>query len=221
MSGIPPIAAGPVIDPRPAITGGESCQCLPLVPEPPVPDCVVQFDYNRWNIRFPEFAPYVAPLPGADLPTTPEGLVPNPVGVSPELAQELFYDATLFLDNSCHSPVCDASKGGERERLLFLLTAHLAFLRGGPNAPGGGAGSVGRVTSKSVGPVSVGFGGATLGANAAWFEQTQYGLAFWQAVGAYRLFRYRAGPWFRGYGWRSGAWVGSGNPLPFSQSIAR
>jgi hypothetical protein len=138
---------------------------------PPVDDCVVQFDYGRWSTRYSEFA-------GS-----------GTITVSPALAQELFYDATIYLDNSCSSPVCDASVGGERERLLYMMTAHLAQI-GGP--PGTGAGTPGRMTNKAVGPVSVGYGGLDgLPASAAWYAQTQYGLSFWQATAQYRLFRYR------------------------------
>jgi hypothetical protein len=237
MSGVPaPSPADPTPYPEPGpdpIPPGEayparSCECLPLIPPPPVPDCVVQFDYHRWAIRFPEFDEYLHPgtpgvvTPPGWIPPPDDNLFPNPMGVSPELAQELFYDATLFLDNSCHSPVCDASKGGERERLLFLLTAHLAYLRGTPGIGGaGGAGNPGHLTSKSVGPVSVGYSLDGVTGNEAWFAQTSYGFTYWQATAQYRTFRYRAGPWFRGYGWRSSAWQGAGNPLPFAQSVAR
>ncbi|PWT77548.1 MAG: hypothetical protein C5B60_02635 [Chloroflexi bacterium] len=191
---------------RPPPPGRPPC-CPPLIPVPPIPDCVVQFNYDRWQIRFPEFAPQL-----------PDGSA-NPMGVSRELAQELFYDATMFLDNSCTSPVCDASIGGERERLLFLMTSHLAYLRG---HGAGGMGDVGRATSKSVGPVSVGYTLEGVTGNSAWFAQTGYGLAFWTATAAYRVFRYRPGPSWRGGYWRADAWrTGYGNPLPFAQSIAR
>jgi hypothetical protein len=151
-----------------------SCDCPPLIPVPPVPDCVVQFDYGRWCVRFPEFD------------VTQGGV--HPIGSA--LAQEYFYDATMYLDNSCCSPVCDASIGGERERLLFLMTAHLALVNGSGNPVG--AGTPGRVTNKAVGPVSVGYGGLDgLPANSLWFAQTAYGLAFWTATAAYRTFRYR------------------------------
>lgn len=147
--------------------------CPPLIPaDDPLPDCVVQFDYGRWSTRYPVFSA--------------SGTTP----VDPTLAQEYFYDATIYLDNSCASPVCDASVGGERERLLFMLTAHLAAVNGAGSVAG--AGTPGRVTNKSVGPVSVGYGGLEgLPGSAAWFAQTAYGLDFWQATARFRLFRYR------------------------------
>jgi hypothetical protein len=149
-----------------------SCGCPPLIPEPPIDDCIVQFDYDRWLVRFPQFGP--------------AGITP----VGSALAQEYFYDATMYLDNPCSSPVCDASIGGERERLLFLMTAHLAQISGAGSPAG--AGTPGRVTNKAVGPVSVGYGGLdNLPASAAWFAQTAAGLAFWQVTAQYRSFRYR------------------------------
>jgi hypothetical protein len=149
-----------------------SCSCPPLIPVPPVDACVVQFDYGRWSTRYPEFSA--------------AGIHP----VSSALAQEYFYDATLYLDNTCSSPVCDASIGGERERLLFLMTAHLAAITGAGSP--GGAPTPGRITNKAVGPVSVGYGGLDgLPANSLWFAQTAYGFAFWQATAAYRTFQYR------------------------------
>jgi hypothetical protein len=141
--------------------------CDPLIPVPPIDDCIVQFDFTRWSARYPEF-------------TKP------PFNVSSVQAQELFYDACLMLDNSCNSPVCDASIGGERERLLYMLTAHIAYLSG----PGSGQ-QVGIINSKSVGSVSVGYQVPQLPATAAWFAQSKYGFAFYQATAQYRLFRYR------------------------------
>jgi hypothetical protein len=146
--------------------------CEPLIPPPPVPDCVVQFDYNRWIVRYPEFSP--------------AGVTP----VSAALAQEYFYDATIYLDNTCDSIVCDASVGGQRERLLMMLTAHIANIDGAGKLSG--AGEPGRVTNKAVGPVSVAYGGLDgFNATNAWFAQSPYGLDFWNATAAYRTFRYR------------------------------
>jgi hypothetical protein len=147
--------------------------CEPLIPVPPVDACIVQFDYGRWSLRYPVFAA--------------TGLTP----VSAALAQEYFYDATMYCDNSCTSLICDASIGGERERLLFMLTAHIAAINGAGSP--GGAPTPGRIINKGVGPVSVGYGGLDgLPGTAAWFAQTAYGLEFWQAT-----LRYRSGPLYR------------------------
>jgi hypothetical protein len=167
--------------------------CLPLIPEPPVPAGVVVFDYARWSVRYPGFT------------------------TSPELAQELFYDATMYVDNSPQSPVCDASLGGERERLLYLMTAHLAFLAGGgPGAGGAGAaaGTVGRPASKSVGPVSISYSLDGLPGGAAWYAQTQYGLTFWQLTAPYRTFRYRA-PGIYPRAWHGYSWASGGLAYPW------
>jgi hypothetical protein len=82
--------------------------------------------------------------------------------------------------------VCDASVGGERERLLYMLTAHLAYLTG----PGSGQ-QVGVINNKSVGPVSVGYQIPNVPGTAAWFIQSKYGFSYWQGTAQYRLFRYR------------------------------
>jgi hypothetical protein len=152
-------------------TDGNGC-CAPLIPVPPIDPNVVQFNYGRWSTRYPKFAA---------TGTTP---------ITAALAQEYFYDATMYLDNSSKSIVCDASIGGERERLLFMLTAHVAEINGAGSPTG--AATPGRITNKGVGPVSVGYGGLDgLPGSAAWFAQTSYGLQFWQAVLRYRTFRYR------------------------------
>lgn len=166
-----------------ALAEEDSC-CPPLIPNPPVPPCVVQFDYNRWAARYPEFST-PQQIPGSGV------IVGGTLGpISKEQAQELFYDATLYLDNTCDSPVCDASVGGERERLLYMLTAHLGYLYGPRSSQ-----QVGFVTSKSAGPLSVGYSVPGIGANAAWFAQSKYGFAFWQGVAQYRQGpRYRVWP---------------------------
>jgi hypothetical protein len=141
--------------------------CPPLIPLPPVDPCVVQFDPTRFAARYPEFSN-------------------PPYNLQAATAQELFYDATIYLDNTCNSPVCDASVGGERERLLYMLTAHMAYLTGP-----GSAQQVGVINNKSVGPVSVGYQIPNVPGTAAWFIQSKYGFAYWQGTAQYRLFRYR------------------------------
>jgi hypothetical protein len=72
-----------------------------------------------------------------------------------------------------------------RSVLLNMLTAHIAAL----NSPGA-SGVVGRVSSASEGSVSVSAELAVPG-SAAWFAQTRYGIAFWQATAQYRTATYR------------------------------
>ncbi|MGZ7265371.1 DUF4054 domain-containing protein, partial [Streptococcus pyogenes] len=62
--------------------------------------------------------------------------------------QFLFDEATDFLNNTDYSPVMEYDK---RERLLYLLMAHLAYIRYGYLDSGGhqvgGTGFVGRISS--------------------------------------------------------------------------
>lgn len=126
---------------------------------------VVVFDAASFKIRYPEFS------------TVPDVLL-----------SEYFGDATLYLSNSDCSPVQDVSR---RSRLLNMLTAHLAYL-GGALSADGRPGPVGRVSSATEGSVSISTEYATPG-TAAWFTQTPYGAAFWQATSTLRGFRYV--PW--------------------------
>lgn len=125
---------------------------------------VVTFDYAVWSARYPEL-----------VPSTP-----------PATAQLYFQEATLYLANTEASPVQDLAR---RALLLNMLTAHIAALNG---ALGGQASSglVGRITSATQGSVSVTVDGLGGGANAAWFQQTRYGAAYWQLTGNLRTARY-------------------------------
>lgn len=114
-----------------------------------------------------------------------------------------FTFATLLLDNSCRSIVCDATL---REQLLNLLVAHVAALLQGENgqAP---QGIVGRVDSASEGSISVSAEYASLvGQSMAYYVQTTYGAMFWQMTAAFRAFRPYADPCAREFG------VPGGNP---------
>jgi hypothetical protein len=69
-----------------------------------------------------------------------------------------------------------------------MLTAHIAALNavelGGRSAEN----IVGRISSASEGSVSISLDSQTPG-TAAWFQQTKYGAAFWQATTQYRKAR--------------------------------
>lgn len=111
------------------------------------------------------------------------------VNVPDALLTEYFNIATLYLSNTDCSIVQDIAK---RTTLLWLLTAHIAYLSGALN-PTGVPGLVGRVSNATEGSVSV----ATeypMSPNSAWFLQTQWGAIFWQATLSLRSFRYRARP---------------------------
>lgn len=95
--------------------------------------------------------------------------------------------ATLFLNNSCCSVVKDAPT---RERLLYMLVAHIAALLQGQNGQPP-SGVVGRVNSATEGTVSVGLAYANeMSMSEAYFSQTPYGAMFWQATATYRAFHY-------------------------------
>lgn len=112
------------------------------------------------------------------------------VNVPDALLTEYFNIATLYLSNTDCSIVQDIAK---RTTLLWLLTAHIAYLSGALNPVPGTPGLVGRVSSATEGSVSVSTEYPTNPSN-AWFLQTQWGAIFWQATLSYRSFRYRARP---------------------------
>jgi hypothetical protein len=137
-------------------------------PAPQPTPGVVEFDADEFKAAYPAFAT-----------------------VSDDELQGDFDLATLFLNNSCCSVVKDANV---RQRLLYLVTAHIAALLQGANGlpP---SGIVGRVDSAKEGSVSVSAAyAAEMSMSEAYFSQTQWGAAFWQATVGYRMFRYVAAP---------------------------
>lgn len=134
---------------------------------------VVVFDYATWSARYPELA----------------------AALSPAVAQAYFDEASLYLDNTEASPVCDP---GQRATLLNMITAHIAAM----NMPGSSP-LVGRITSATEGSVSVqaAYADATPG-SMAWYVQTKYGAAYWAATARYRTGFYTPGA-------MPGGWVGA------------
>lgn len=126
----------------------------------------VTFDPTAFKTRYPEFA-----------------------SVADSLLQECFADACMYLSNGDGSPVQDLAR---RARLLNMLTAHVAFL-GGALSVDGQPKPVGRISQAAEGSVSASFEYLAPG-SAAWFVQTPYGAAFWQATTSLRGFRYRPRP---------------------------
>lgn len=129
---------------------------------------VVVFNYAAWIARYPEFAAVLEPT-----------------------AQLYFDEATLYLNNTACSIVADTSK---RATLLNMLTAHIAWLNrkdasGQPANP-----LVGRIDSATEGSVSVHADMTGVPGTAAWFLQSAYGAAYWQATAMYRTMRYIPGP---------------------------
>lgn len=103
--------------------------------------------------------------------------------VAQATAQAYFDEAAaLYCDNTDASPVQDANK---RALMLNQLVAHLAALNN--------TALVGRVTAATEGSVSVTVDPGITTGSAAWYQQTKYGAAFWQASKPYRMFRYQPG----------------------------
>lgn len=129
----------------------------------------VTFDYDKWVKRYPEFNT-----------------------VDDCTAQGYFDEACLYLRNDGGGPVGSESL---QLTLLNMLTAHVAKLNATINgqAP---SGLVGRITDASEGSVSVSVDKMTMSEASAWFMQTQYGAAFWQATRGFRTAVYRAAPRF-------------------------
>lgn len=133
----------------------------PCPPATPEVRGIVQFNAVEFKAAYPAFA------------TVDDGLL-----------QSAFDVATLFLNNSCCSVVKDANK---RQTLLYMLTAHVAALFYGANGQPP-SGIVGRVNSAREGSVSVSAAYANdMNMSEAYFSQTPWGAAFWQATVAYRM----------------------------------
>lgn len=126
----------------------------------------VVFDPAAFKARYPEFA-----------------------AVGDPLLQACFGEAGIYLSNTDNSPVQNVTR---RAVLLNMLTAHIAAL-GGALSSDGQPRPVGRVSSATEGSVSASMEYLAPG-SAAWFAQTQYGAAFWQATTSLRGFRYIAQP---------------------------
>lgn len=141
---------------------------------------IAVFDYAAWSARYPEFG-------GA---------------VGQDLAASLFAEAgLLYLDNSDASPVQDVNR---RLLLLNMLVAHLAALSGIGSSRDSGA--VGRISSASEGSVSVTFDSGLMPGTAAWYQQTSYGLSFWQATKSARMGQYVPTPAAITDPWRAARW---------------
>lgn len=128
---------------------------------------IVVFDITKFRAMFPEF--------------------PN---VTNEQLPYLFEQATDYLNNSEFSLVDDVIK---RERLLYLLMAHLAYMRFGDDKGNGGTGIVGRLASASEGSASASFDAGTVEFRYMWYTQSPYGMDFWQATKVYRMANYYPG----------------------------
>lgn len=102
----------------------------------------------------------------------------------------LFEKSTDYLDNTEISLVAQSDK---RERLLYLLMAHLAYMRYGDKDGKGGSGMVGRVSSASEGSVSASSELGSIEFRNAWYTLSPYGMDYWQATKVYRMANYYPG----------------------------
>lgn len=124
---------------------------------------VVTFNYADWVAAYPVFSTVTEPA-----------------------ALSYFNRACLQLDNTDGSIVSDIDR---RTSLLYLLTAHIAFLSSPTSAASQGI--VGRISKAQQGSVSVeAILDATAGA--AYYDQSPYGVEYWNATRAYRTAQYRA-----------------------------
>jgi hypothetical protein len=131
--------------------------------------------------------------------TTFSGMFPEFLAVGNDLAGGYFLRASLIFWNNPSNP---ANADGNMEMLLYLLTAHIAWLSaprdaaGNPDSSGQLAPSlVGRISSASEGSVSVSSEWKGSGSpGEEWYLQTKYGAEFWAATAQYRTARYAARP---------------------------
>lgn len=126
----------------------------------------IPFDYAAWVALYPEFTNVTQPQ-----------------------AQGFFALATESWSNDGSGPIDNAQ---QQTSLLYLLTAHIAYLLAPVSAGGSGSGVVGRITNASEGSVSVAVNGGGSG-NSWWYLQSKYGALFWMLTRQYRQFRYRPG----------------------------
>lgn len=135
---------------------------------------IAVFNQAAFLARYPEFAAYAAANPAV-------------------LGAIFAGDAGLYLSNCDNSPVQDITRRG---LLLNMLTAHIAFLGGALSADGQPR-PVGRMSDATEGSVSASFDytPSTPGSG-AWFNQSPYGAAFWQATSSLRGMHYVPEPTF-------------------------
>lgn len=126
----------------------------------------VTFDWASWMQIFPQFA-------SLNQQQVVNGALPI---------------AELYCRNDGGGPVSTAAI---QTNLLNLMVAHVCQLIYGVNGQSP-SGLVGRISDATEGSVSVSTDWPST-PNNAWFLQTPFGAAFWQAAAAYRTMRYIPG----------------------------
>ena len=128
---------------------------------------IVAFDSVGFLTRYPEFS-----------------------GVSVPLLALYFGEAGLYCRNDGSGPVQDITV---RTPLLWMLTSHIAELNTATSARGSSP-LVGRISEATEGSVHVSTDLGPVSGSAAWFQQTKYGAAFWQASVRYRRAQFVQAP---------------------------
>jgi hypothetical protein len=120
---------------------------------------VVSFNSQAFLARYPEF---------------------NTLNV--DLLAQYFVEAGMYCRNDGYGPISDTAI---LSMLLNMLTAHIAALNSGVNGQSAPQ-TVGRISSAGEGSVNVSME-MKWENGAAWYMQTKYGAAYWQASLPYRL----------------------------------
>ena len=128
--------------------------------------------------------------------------------VSSGAALNFFNIATLYCSNQLN-PVRTVA---ELTTLLYMLTAHIAWLQSPRDSTGQPSSSgtefpalVGRVSGATEGSVSVQTENQYPAGTAQWYQQSPWGSAYWEAIKRYRTMRYRPG--IRPVPWPGGPWL--------------
>jgi Protein of unknown function (DUF4054) len=130
----------------------------------------IAFNYDLWVARYPEF-----------------------LNVTVELAEMYFAEACLYVDNTGMGPINDPKT---LKLILNMATAHVCALNSpklGDQFNSNGQDYnplVGRIANASEGSVSVSTDLQVEAGTPAWWMQTKYGLAAWQAQIPFRIIRY-------------------------------
>lgn len=139
----------------------------PCPPSTPVVRGVVIFSPTAFKAAFPQFST-----------------------IADAILTMNFSFAELQLANTCCGTVKNAVL---RESLLNLLVAHITQILNGINGQPP-AGIVGRVDKATEGSVSVSADMGTVVYGQAYYNQTQWGLMYWQATARFRTMRYIVAP---------------------------
>lgn len=116
------------------------------------------------------------------------GRYPEFAAIAQASIEACFSEAGLYLNNTDGSIVTDIPT---RTALLYMLTAHIVALNFGANGrPPSDV--VGRISGAGQGTINVQLAMGSSNDARAWFDQTKYGAAYWQASLRFRSATYVA-----------------------------